>query len=387
VSAQSSGQREWALLCSAIGSALKPEPEALSASLSGDGIDWERLYALARRHGVVVLLYRALSRWDSVRVPTPWLEKFSREALAHGKRNLLTAQEVGRLLARLESNGIPALTFKGPALAAAAYGDLSLRQYGDLDILIRPADVGRATELLLANRYFTDGSIFATERPFGRQDGWVMVDLHWGVTVPLFASLLDETGMWQRAQTVTLAGQPVRTLALEDHLLAVAIHGFKDGWSRLKWVCDVAGLVSRHSTMDWDGLLQRAKTRGALRILWVALALAQHLLDLELPGQIQAQPDADAAVAGLARKLAATMQQEEQLSVLAQSLKECSIQYRTLTGIRRRTAYVGHRIGLLLTPSAEDRTHLPLPDSVQALHYLTRPFRLAWSYGLPWLRS
>jgi hypothetical protein len=41
--------------------------------------------------------------------------------------------------------------FKGPALAVQAYGDLSLRQYDDLDLLIHEADVPRAYQLLIAN--------------------------------------------------------------------------------------------------------------------------------------------------------------------------------------------------------------------------------------------
>ena len=204
-----------------------PNPSAverLGLLLVGE-IDWELLYALARRNGVIALLYRILSELGTGRPSRDWLEKVRQEALAHGKRNLLTAQELVRLLALLEKKGIPALALKGAALAAIAYGDLALRQYGDLDILVRPQDVALAADLLLNDAYFTDGTILESERPFGRRDGWVVVDLHWGITVPHFAALLDEEGMWQRAQTIALAGGEIRTLALEDHLLALAVHG------------------------------------------------------------------------------------------------------------------------------------------------------------------
>lgn len=380
------GQREWEILRLYARTSLSPAGvERLRSLLRGE-IDWGLLYSLARRHGVVALLYRTFSVYGAATPPAHWLEKVRSEALAHGKRNLLTAQELVRLLALLERNGIPALALKGPSLAVTAYGDLAVRQYGDLDILVRPQDVGLATAVLLADRYFTDSTVLESERPFGRRDGWVVVDLHWGVTVPHFAGLLDEEGMWERAQMIPLAGGQVRTLALEDHLLALAVHGCKDGWSRLKWVCDVAELVGRHALLDWETLEAEAKRRGATRVLWVALALARRLLGMKLPDPIQRQMAGDAAVARLADRVAAGMQREEKPGVLAQALEEFNIQFSTLSGMRRRTAYALYRLRLLATPTAEDRSHLPLPGRLAALHYLTRPLRLAWSYGLPWLR-
>lgn len=193
--------------------------------------------------------------------------------------------------------------------------------------------------------------------------------------------------MWERAQTISLAGGQVRTLALEDHLLALAVHGCKDGWSRLKWVCDVAELVDRHPLLDWESIQATAKARGSLRLLWVALALAEGLLGVTLPDPLRRRMADDAAVARLANQLAANLQREEEPGVLARALEEFTIQIRTLTGIRQRSAYIGYRLRLLLTPTAEDRSHLLLPGRLGALYYVTRPFRLVWSYGLSWLRA
>jgi hypothetical protein len=49
----------------------------------------------------------------------------------------------------LESYEIPAIAYKGPTLAVSAYGNLSLRQFGDLDILVQDRAYERARQLLI----------------------------------------------------------------------------------------------------------------------------------------------------------------------------------------------------------------------------------------------
>lgn len=377
-----SGERGsgWALLCALVDNRAG-EDEAITSKLCSD-MDWTGLQRLARRHGVVPLLHRSVTRAGLRDVPPAWRSALAQEAAAHAKRNLLTAREMGRLLALFAANGIPALAFKGPALAQQAYGDLALRQYGDLDILIRPQDVERAAGLLLDDDYFTDGSIFATERPFGRRDGWVVVDLHWGLTVPHLAGLLDETGMWQRARPIALAGHEILTLSPADHLLVLAVHGVKDGWSRLKWVCDVAGLVERHPTTA-ESALAEADQQGAGRVLGLALGLAHHLLGLELPAAVLEMLKNDSRLSPLVDRAADGMASLDRSGVLGQAWAEFRFQMGALERSMHRLGYLRHRLDLLMTPNAADRTALPLPSQLTLLHYCTRPLRLAWSYALP----
>ena len=60
---------------------------------------------------------------------------------SNARRNLFLVSELLKLLKLLESHGIGAIAFKGPVLALYAYGNLSLRQQLDLDILVRKRDI------------------------------------------------------------------------------------------------------------------------------------------------------------------------------------------------------------------------------------------------------
>ena len=68
----------------------------------------------------------------------------------NARKTLWFTRELFRILGHLESAGIKTLAYKGPVLAKTLYGDVTERQYSDLDILIRPEDVPRAKAALLA---------------------------------------------------------------------------------------------------------------------------------------------------------------------------------------------------------------------------------------------
>ena len=64
--------------------------------------------------------------------------------------------ELAELVYTLAASGIRALPFKGPVFGAQAYGDPSLRVFGDLDLLIATEDVTAALATLDQFGYRSD---------------------------------------------------------------------------------------------------------------------------------------------------------------------------------------------------------------------------------------
>ena len=58
--------------------------------------------------------------------------------------------EMERISKLFNENGIRSLFLKGPVIADAIFGDISLRTSKDLDILIPKLDVNKTEELLLS---------------------------------------------------------------------------------------------------------------------------------------------------------------------------------------------------------------------------------------------
>jgi hypothetical protein len=57
---------------------------------------------------------------------------------------------------------------------------------------------------------------------------------------------LDPKSLWERLEPIDLVGTAVLGLPLEDVLLFLCLHGFKHGWERVGWICDVTELLRVH---------------------------------------------------------------------------------------------------------------------------------------------
>jgi hypothetical protein len=186
---------------------------------------------------------------------------------------------------------------------------LLLRQFGDLDILVRKPDVRRATALLQEQGYRWWDQRPLTLLPRYRRvnellsaDGHVLVELHWALTSWTFYFPLEPTRLWGRCTQVTLQGTLVRSLASEDLLLFLCVHGAKHHWQRLAWICDVAELL-RTVKIDWGRLLDQASRLGGRRMLGLGVWLAQTLLGAALPMDVQHRLYADPVIPALAEEV------------------------------------------------------------------------------------
>lgn len=104
--------------------------------LACDGIDWDLVWQPSKAHGVAPLVYRNLVAICPAAVPSAIHEAFRRHNQANALLNTLLAKELVSLLDALAAKGVTAIPFKGVTLAQTAYGDLSLRECADIDLIV-----------------------------------------------------------------------------------------------------------------------------------------------------------------------------------------------------------------------------------------------------------
>ena len=344
------------------------------------GFDWEYVARLAHRHAVAPLVYHALQTFARGSAPEQVREGLHEKHRANAARNLLLASELLRLSGLFESEGIGLLAYKGPALAVAAYGDLSLRRFVDLDIIVRERDVERASKLLRDSGYAPRGLTPVQEAAlartqhniaYARDGGRLIVELHRDVASKDFADVSLDEGAWARATRVKLLGGSVSTLSAEDLLLALCVHGAKHLWERLAWVCDVAGLVNSHAELDWRAVFERASAARVERMLLLGLRLAQGLAGASLPDEVWRRVEEDEAAARLSTDAAARMFDGEEYRP-AGFLRSVGFNLRARGRARERLRY----FRFILTPTDGDLASLALPARLSFVYYLLRPFRL-----------
>jgi hypothetical protein len=346
-------------------------------------LEWERVAWLAEWHGLRPLLARHLLQpGASELVPRAALVDLMAQAEAVARDNRAMRAELERLLGLLAREGIRALPYKGPTLALRAYCDLALREFGDLDLLVPREHVRRARDLLCAAGYQREYELApAIEDAFleashqyhlvvrSRERGH-LVELHWRSDIRFAVERLGDESWWSTTQEV----DGIPTLADEDLVLLLCIHGAKHGWASLGWLVDVAELLRRGCMADWNRLLERAERMGCRRRVGLAMHLAAELLGAPLPEALRALASEEAvtrAAAALVRPMLAPTPRKPtswELLRVTRSLREPS-----LDTIRELCQAV-------FLPSLVEWTRWPLPKPLFFAYPLLRVGRLGWKY-------
>ena len=342
-------------------------------------LNWARFLALADQHGLIPLVHLHLSNTPT-RVPTLWLERMEKATRSNAIRGLFLGNELARILDVLRSRRLTAIPYKGPVLAAQAYGDTSLRQFDDLDIIVPQSDLAAAHEAMLALEYrarfpWERSGKMAPSRIPGeytyRGPGQSLVELHTEFTMRHFPARPDVALLAQRLAPVSLDGRTVATFRAEDALVILCVHGAKDFWERLEWLVDLGALVGTSVRFDWDAAFETAETLGARRMFLLGLSLANELLEAPLPKGVMEKIQADGAVADL------TTLVERKLLVEKQSWGAVS-RLRFRLGLVEGRGEAARYVWRLATAPAEDEW--PGEDTgafASRLQAVLRPFRLA----------
>ncbi|MFQ5922640.1 MAG: nucleotidyltransferase family protein [Anaerolineales bacterium] len=374
------------LLCCARTRIGKGTTQRIRALAAGE-LDWERLRSQAKHHRVLPLLYRALYNTCIDHVPEETMAGLRLDYQVNAAHSLGMARELLSVLSLLEERGIRAMPIKGPLLGETAYGDLALRQYDDLDILVSHEDVPAAYKLLskhafqpgLLGRRSVQQAFPCGYRQLGLRAPWsnIELDLHWEVLPGDLLHRIDLEGFWRRGLMTAFCGVRVHALSHEDTLLLLVMHGMRHAWARLGWICDLAESLRAWNDVDWEGLIALVESAGAGKVLAVGLHLVRKLLDPPLP-------ELAAAFAHRykhAEKMAAVLFGDIcDPSDAPSPLRTGLLNLSTRQGLRGKLGYLKAHA---LAPNWMDWIWLPLPRGLTFLYAFLRPLRLLTWYVLP----
>ena len=354
-------------------------------SLAQGGIDWDCLVREATDHGLLPLLHSHLNTRCRDLVPSAVLAKLREESLANSQCNLYLMRELIRTLDLLHANSIEALAFKGPVLGAMLYGDLSLRQAGDLDILIQKKDFCRAKGLLESAGYQMEPQLsrsqqsshlrFHCEIQFVHHEQVSVVDLHWGLTPKAFPFSLNAHDLFARSIALTFAGHTIQTFAREDLLLYLCMNGAKDNWNQLESVALVAELLRVFDGLNWTACLERAGAWRGKNMLALGLILAKDLFKSHIPAEVLATVNGHESLHQTALIIERRLLGEDRKRPTQMQRFRMNLQYMD----RKRDALVGLARAIYV-PTISDWQTISLPGLLYPLYYLLRPLRLLGKY-------
>jgi hypothetical protein len=347
-------------------------------------VEWDSVLRLADHHGTASLLYQNLSGLEDV-VPSTALASLHQRYERNVHKSLFLARELMRILDCLGTRGIEVVPYKGIVLSEVYYGDMARRQAGDLDLFVRKRDVARirgalgelgyTSRLVIPEDGMDDYIASGYEWTFDSFAGPNLLELQWALQPRFYSVDFDMDGLFERAVEVAVAGQSVRTPSSEDLLLVLAVHAAKHVWGRLIWLCDIAQIV-KHENVNWDRVQSRARETGIERILRITLLLANKLLAMAIPAQIEGAIFADRTARAFADEIAADV-----AAGVSHDVEQISY-FRLMMRLRERRAdRVRFFTRLMFTPGPGEWGAVRLPRALFPLYRVVRLARLAGRFA------
>jgi hypothetical protein len=361
-----------------------PQMRARVKEIATQGVDWQAFLQLVTSHGVRPLVYQSLHSacWEAL--PEAARQELSHFYSANSAKNRFLAGELLYILQLFEAEHILAVPFKGPVLTAVIYGDLALREFTDLDILIREPDIPKAREIL-SNQGYRSSMASGVITPDVNVDELhsaltgISVELHWQFSPRRFVSSLAAEHVWNGIEPIVILGRQVWSFSSQDMFLFLAVHGGKHSWSSLKWLCDLAEFIRSNPELDWPRLFKRAEALGAARTCRLGIYLAAELMQAEVPSSVVCAVREDAQVRRLAQEVRQRVQETRDVDPIESQIFNLRLKER----FRDKVRYVFLQCTQY---SGEEERFLPLPSTLSFIYIFVRPIWLLRRYGFSVLK-
>src|ERR1700754_3890553 len=292
---------------------LRDDQRAELRRLANQPLDFDYLFSKAQAHGLLPLLQKHLTQSASDILPGHFLSRLKRETVANSQNMLHLAGRQLTLCKLFAENNILIAIFKGALLSQMAYGEIALRAAGDIDALIAPQDFDRGRQLLESLGYemnpkLTPRSLEShlnhhCELQFMRDEWFTIVDLHWALAPKSFVFKLETDEVMSRLQSVEIAGAKIKTLATEDLILYLSMHGAKHLWRGLEWISSLGELIRAAESIAWSTIVERAEHAHATRMLALGLRLATTVSGIHVPAEVFNTLDRDDSAKRMAHNI------------------------------------------------------------------------------------
>ncbi len=375
---------EWDILVLGSRVSLNELEQERLQELSHRDVDWKQFFNLADFHRTFALVYRQLRKHCSDFLPEQIMESAQSRMRRQGMENLVMVGVLVKVFAALEAHGIQAVPFKGPVFAEAVFGDLALRNYCDLDILIPEADLPRAVEAIrkegftplfpLENSQLKVLAKTDNEYPLRHRLNGIVIDLQWELTGGYSSHPLHLDTLMPNLTSFDFLGRSVSVFGQEDLLVYLCIHGNQHVWEQLDQVCCVAETIRTSKNLDWNMVWVRAGELRVGRMVRIGLFLAASLLGAEPPADVMSAIKRDRQAIILAEERARNLAQPLSGKGKGQvSRRFILYHWKSLDSPWQVIRYGCH---ILFVPTRYDWERLPLPAWMSPLHYIYRPLRL-----------
>lgn len=256
---------------------------------------WTTIIEEAIAQRLAALLFRQLNHSnDQHLVPSHVLQRLTQQMVQQTAWNLLLTNELEHILTACQTRGITCIPIRGPVFAEQLYGDCSMRQMDDLDILVHREDLSAIRDMFDQFGYLRHEQqagfleAFSYSLEFIHPQHALIVEPHWTLAYPPFVAATDMAPVWARTVKQQWMNRETWALGQEDLLLHLCLHLLHKGeHAPLLWYYELDRLIhQQHSRLDWNIFVHHAQEIGQANLVADVLATVRHHLHSTIPDSI-----------------------------------------------------------------------------------------------------
>lgn len=258
--------------------------------------DWDYFISTIIDRGIGPLFYNKLPLLvNANQIPPVVKTKLQQVYYKTLSRSVVLYEHFREAMKLFNEAGIDVIALKGIYLSEKLYGDIGLRQFSDIDLLVKVVDAEKCISILGQSGYRSSEYKVAD---FVRKNTEI---LHYppmiknGVSVEIHTKLhknsekykMDVKQVWKNASPVTLNGAKVYVPDIYHQLIHLCLHldkHFRGGHVQFTCFNDICNFVeSNLNLINWNQLIEICKTYRCESIVFEYLILVHQFMNVSLP--------------------------------------------------------------------------------------------------------
>ena len=260
--------------------------------------DWDYLINTLIDRGIGPLFYTKLSLLpNSSVIPEAVKTKLQQVYYKTVSRSALLYEHFRKIAEAFVAQNIPVIGLKGIYLSEWLYQDIGLRQFSDIDLLVKEKDVSICISFL-ENMGFKKSEISLTEFILSR---FIKDIIHYpamvfkGLSVELHIKLhsknekynLKVSELWKNSIPVTINGANVLALNTTDMLIHLCLHldkHFKTDHVQFTCFNDITNVLEKYAeTLNWKEFTESCRLYYCEEIVFKYLVMVNKYMNATVP--------------------------------------------------------------------------------------------------------
>jgi len=262
-------------------------------------LDWDYFISTIIDRGIGPLFYKKLPLLvNANQIPAVVKTKLQQVYYKTFSRSVVLYEHFREVMKSFNDAGIDIIALKGIYLSEKLYGDIGLRQFSDIDLLVKEEDAEKCISILGQSGYhsseykvaeFVRKNTEILHFPPMIRDG-VSIEIHTKLHKNSEKYKIDVQSVWDSASPVTLNGAKVYVPDLYHQLIHLCLHldkHFRGGHVQFTCFNDISNFVeSNRDLTDWNHLIEKCKTYKCEPIVFEYLILVHQFMNVSLPQNI-----------------------------------------------------------------------------------------------------